>query len=128
WSRHFPRRKNQMNELLRREMDKELRKPGDHPDRSMCMTRRTFLHKSLLYGTASAATYGLFPLMNTIDIAIAADTPAFKFAWISDTHLYPKDLNTRFVEKAVRAMKEVQAMSPPADFLIFGGDLGQLGD
>ena len=42
-------------------------------------------------------------------------------------HLYPKSLNTRFVEKTVRAAKDVQAMDPPADFLIFGGDLAQLG-
>ena len=55
-------------------------------------------------------------------------TETFKFAWISDTHLYPREVNTRFVEKAVRAVKEVQAMDPPADFLIFGGDLAQLGD
>ncbi|TMA08735.1 MAG: metallophosphoesterase, partial [Deltaproteobacteria bacterium] len=47
---------------------------------------------------------------------------------ISDSHLLPKDVNTRFVDKAVRAMKEVQAMKPPADFLIYGGDLAQLGD
>jgi 3',5'-cyclic-AMP phosphodiesterase len=32
------------------------------------------------------------------------------------------------VEKAVRAVTEIKAMSPPADFLIFGGDLAQLGD
>lgn len=53
---------------------------------------------------------------------------AFKFVWISDSHLYPKAVNTRFVEKATRAVKEAQAMSPPADFLIYGGDLAQLGD
>ena len=47
---------------------------------------------------------------------------------MSDNHLYPKDVNTRFVEKTVRAFKEVQAMSPPADFMIHGGDLAQLGD
>jgi len=28
----------------------------------------------------------------------------------------------------MRALKEVQAMSPPADFLVFGGDLAQRGD
>jgi len=32
------------------------------------------------------------------------------------------------VEKAIRAFKEAQAMDPPADFFIFGGDLAQLGD
>jgi hypothetical protein len=92
------------------------------------ITRRMFLHKSLLTAgvTAGAATYGWFPLINTIDLAWGQT--AFKFAWISDTHLYPRSVNTRFVDKAVRAMKEVQAMNPPADFMIFGGDLAQLGD
>jgi Icc protein len=111
----------------RREMDAELRKPGERPDASLGITRRIFLHKSLLAGAAAGtATYGWFPLVNTLDLAFGAE--AFKFAWISDNHLYPKNVNTRFVEKATRAVKEVQAMSPPADFLIHGGDLAQLGD
>lgn len=115
-------------ERERREMDRVLRKPGAHPDRSLCITRRIFLHRSLLTGVAAgAATFGWFPLINTIDLAYGAEQP-FKFSWISDTHLYPKTVNTRFVDKAARAAKEVQAMNPPADFLIFGGDLAQLGD
>jgi Icc protein len=114
-------------ERERQEMDRELRRPGERPDASLRITRRTFFHRSLLTGAAvGAAAYGWFPLINTLDLAFGAEE--FKFAWISDTHLYPKDVNTRFVEKAVRAVKEVQAMSPPADFLIFGGDLAQLGD
>jgi hypothetical protein len=113
---------------LRREMDGSLSASGERPDRSTVVTRRTFLHKSLLFGTAGAATYGLFPLLNTIDMAFAQTGQSFRFAWVSDTHLYPKDVNTRFVEKAVRAFREVQAMNPPADFMVFGGDLAQLGD
>jgi len=101
---------------------------GDGPDPGTRITRRTFLHRSLLYGAAGAATYGLFPILNTIDMAFGQGGQAFKFAWASDTHLYPRDVNTRFVEKAVRAFQEVQAMNPPADFMIFGGDLAQLGD
>jgi 3',5'-cyclic AMP phosphodiesterase CpdA len=122
-----------MDEIQRErmEMDRELRRPGDRPDRSLVITRRTFLHRSVVAGTAGAAAYGWFPLINTLDFAYAAPGaaagPGFKFAWISDTHLYPKDVNTRFVDKAVRAAKEVQGMSPAADFLIFGGDLAQLG-
>lgn len=112
----------------RREMHRVLRKPEEQPDRSLRITRRLFLHKSLLAGAAAgAATYGWFPLLNTIDLAYGQQ-PGFKFAWVSDTHLYPKSLNTRFVDKTVRAFKEVQAMSPPADFMIFGGDLAQLGE
>ncbi len=117
-----------MDELERRrhEMDKELRRPGERPERSLKITRRTFLHKSLLAGAAGAASYGWFPLLNLLDLAFGAE--AFKFAWISDTHLYRKEVNIRFVEKAIRAVKEIGAMSPAADFLIFGGDLAQLGD
>ena len=94
---------------------------------SVQITRRTFVHRSLLFGAATVGqTFAWWPLLNTIDVAHAAEAP-FKFAWISDTHLYQKSLNTRFVDKAVRAAKEIQAMDPPADFLIFGGDLAQLG-
>ncbi len=111
----------------RSEMHRELNRQGEWPSASIGFTRRTFLHRSLVAGAAaSAATYGWFPLINTIDVAHAQQS--FKFAWISDTHLYPKNVNTRFVDKATRAVKEAQAMSPAADFLIFGGDLAQLGD
>jgi 3',5'-cyclic AMP phosphodiesterase CpdA len=108
-------------------MEKELRSNGERPDCSMAITRRSFLHKSLLTGAAGISTYGWFPLINTLDFTLGAVT-TFKFAWISDNHLYPKQVNTRFVDKAVRAVKEVQAMKPAADFLIHGGDLAQLGD
>lgn len=114
-------------ESQRREMDQVLRQPGEHPDRTMELTRRMFLHKSLLAGAAAGvASAGWFPWLNTLDLAFGAE--AFKFVWISDSHLYPKTLNTRFVDKVTRAVKEVQALSPPADFLIYGGDLAQLGD
>jgi 3',5'-cyclic AMP phosphodiesterase CpdA len=122
-----------MSELdkTRREMEKVLRKPGLRPDQSTIITRRTFLHKSIVTGaaaTAGAAAYGWLPLINTLDVAVAQQAQPFRFAWISDTHLYPRDVNTRFVDKAVLAFKEVQEMDPPADFLIFGGDLAQLAD
>src|SRR2546427_4801641 len=112
----------------RREIVRTLQARNIRPDRSLRVTRRTFLHKSLLSAgvTASAATYGWFPLINTIDLAWGQT--GFKFAWVSDTHLYPKNVNTRFVDKATRAVKEAQAMPPAADFLMFGGDLAQLGD
>jgi Icc protein len=114
----------------RREMMTVLRPKGVRPDSSLQITRRLFVHKSLYTGVAAgaagAAISGWFPLINTLTIAHAAEAP-FSFAWISDTHLYPQTVNTRFVAKATRAAKEVQAMQPPADFLIFGGDIAQLG-
>jgi 3',5'-cyclic-AMP phosphodiesterase len=115
----------------RLELKKELERDGEQPARTIGITRRTFLHKALFAGAAGAIgtkAYGWFPLVNTLDVTTGAKETSFKFAWISDSHLYPKDVNTRFVDKAVRAVKEVQAMNPPADFLIYGGDLAQLGD
>ncbi|MBA3731633.1 MAG: metallophosphoesterase [Gammaproteobacteria bacterium] len=125
---------NEDDKKIRREIANSLRKPGDRPDPSVNITRRIFLHRSLLTGAAvGAATYGWFPLINTVGMAFAATDKAgagerISFAWISDTHLYPKDVNTRFVKKTQRAVNEVKGMDPPADFLIFGGDLAQLGD
>jgi 3',5'-cyclic-AMP phosphodiesterase len=111
----------------RREIAATLQQPGLDPDPKLRITRRTFVHRSCVAGAATVAqTFGWWPLINTIDMAYAAEPP-FKFAWISDTHLYPESVNTRFVEKVKRAAKEAQDMSPPADFLIFGGDLAQLG-
>src|SRR5437660_8572479 len=111
----------------RREMVAVLQRPGVHPDRSLRITRRTFIHRSCLTGAATVAqTFAWWPLLNTIDVAYAAEEP-FKFAWVSDTYLYPRSVNTRFVEKVHRAAREMQAMSLPADFMIFGGALAQLG-
>jgi 3',5'-cyclic AMP phosphodiesterase CpdA len=114
----------------RREMAKVLRPKGEIADRSLDITRRVFVHRSLytgaVVGAAGAGLTGWFPMMNTMTLAYANEPP-FTFAWISDTHLYPKTVNTRFVDKVTRAAKEVQAMHPPADFMIFGGDIAQLG-
>ena len=118
-------------DLERREMERVLRPRDQRPDASLDITRRVFVHKSLYTGAvaagaAGAAVTGWFPMMNTMTLAYGAEAP-FSFAWISDTHLYPKTVNTRFVDKVQRAAREVQAMQPPADFLIFGGDIAQLG-
>jgi 3',5'-cyclic AMP phosphodiesterase CpdA len=108
------------------EMHQVLQGAGERPG-PLGITRRTFLHRSLLAGAGGAAAHGWFPLVNVLDLAVGAVAP-FRFAWVSDNHLYPREVNTRFVDKTVRAIREVQAMDPPADFLIHGGDLAQLGD
>lgn len=116
----------------RREMRQVLWRPGVRPDNQVGISRRVLINRALLGGTAAAAaSAGWLPRINTIDMAYAQEAgppETFRFAWISDTHLYPKEVNTRFVEKAVRAVNDVKAMDPPPDFLIFGGDLAQLGD
>lgn len=51
----------------------------------------------------------------------------FRFAYISDSHLYEKDLNDRFVRGLLRAVDDVNNMDPQPDFVFYGGDLAQLG-
>jgi Icc protein len=57
----------------------------------------------------------------------AAGAAPFRFAYISDTHMYLRTLNQRFVRAAVRAVDDVNALDPQPDFVLFGGDLAQLG-
>ncbi len=101
-------------------------KEEDLKEGRLDLSRRTFLHKSIVAG-AAVASASLFETISTMNVANAAGE-AFSFAWVSDTHLYPKKLNTRFVEKAARAFAEVEAQSKNLDFMIFGGDLAQKGD
>jgi 3',5'-cyclic AMP phosphodiesterase CpdA len=118
-----------MKELdrIRRTMHRELNAPDRRVDPDTQFTRRTFLRRGAALG-GGAAAMGWLPMINTIDVASAATQEPFRFAWISDTHLYPADVNTRFVEKTKLAVEEVNAMDPAPDFLLFGGDLAQRGD
>lgn len=89
------------------------------------ITRRVFIQTGVLTGATVAAGPGWFPTLNSLEIAHAQET--VRFAWISDTHLYPKSVNTRFVDTSTRAVRDVARQAGQFDFLIFGGDLAQLG-
>ena len=67
-----------------------------------------------------------------VDVAGAQTTPGgapakFTFAYISDTHLYPANVNDRFVRAITKAVDDVNNLDPQPDFVLFGGDLAQLG-
>jgi Icc protein len=51
----------------------------------------------------------------------------FRFAYISDSHLYEKSVNDGFVRALLRAVEDVNALDPQPDFVLYGGDLAQLG-
>lgn len=75
---------------------------------------------------------GLFPPHSFQPVSVAhAQGPAgatgFRFAYISDSHLYERTLNDRFVNALLRAVDDVNAMDPQPDFVLYGGDLSQLG-
>jgi 3',5'-cyclic-AMP phosphodiesterase len=62
-----------------------------------------------------------------VRVADAAPTSAFTFAYISDSHLYKRTLNDRFVNALMRAVDDVNRLDPQPDFVLYGGDLAQLG-
>src|SRR6266481_363235 len=103
------------------------------------LDRRTFL-KVLAASTGAVMAKGLMPphTFQLVEVANAAvdktfgasgmaGKPPFTFAYISDTHLYERTLNQRFVRGAVKAVEDVNALDPQPDFVLFGGDLAQLG-
>jgi Icc protein len=100
------------------------------------LDRRTFL-KVLGASAGAVMAKGLMPphtfqLVNVADASVdksasAPGTPPFTFAYISDTHMYVRTLNQRFVKGAVKAVEDVNALDPQPDFVLFGGDLAQTG-
>jgi 3',5'-cyclic AMP phosphodiesterase CpdA len=76
---------------------------------------------------------GLLPphSFQLVEVAHAAAPPGvaekFTFAYVSDTHLYSPKLNDQFIRAAMKAVEDVNRLDPQPDFVLFGGDLAQLG-
>jgi 3',5'-cyclic AMP phosphodiesterase CpdA len=98
------------------------------------LDRRGFLKVSLAALGAAAARAVPFSFV-PITVAAAesekapgnAPAGSFRLAYISDSHLYEKDVNDRFVRGLLRAVDDVNALDPQPDFVLYGGDLAQLG-
>ena len=96
------------------------------------LDRRSFL-KVAAAAFGAVAGQGLVSPHSFQPVSIArADTPAgkvppFRFAYISDSHLYARGVNDRFINAIMRAVDDVNAMDPQPDFVFYGGDLAQLG-
>jgi Icc protein len=89
------------------------------------MTRRTFLKTA---GVLAAAT--AFPV-SRVEVALGQKPgEKFIFAYISDSHI-TQIKGTEFVRNFDNGLKkavvEVNFMDPQPDFVVFGGDLAQLG-
>lgn len=101
--------------------------------------RRTFLKLSAAALGAVAAKGLVAPhTFQVVEVANAAvdqgwskagaqGSLPFRFAYISDAHLYERTLNQRFVRAIVKAVDDVNALDPQPDFVLYGGDLAQLG-
>jgi Icc protein len=63
-----------------------------------------------------------------VNVAYAAEgagaAQGFTFAYISDSHLYVKKTNERFVRQLLRAVDDINKLDPQPDFVFYGGDLG----
>ncbi len=87
-------------------------------------TRRRFIKNA---GTVAAA--GALPI-SMVELAFADPAKNFTFAYISDAHIQHIS-GSRFVRNwdrgLIRAVAETNLLRPKPDFVMFGGDLAQLG-
>ena len=96
------------------------------------LDRRSFLKVSAAaMGAAAASGLPVFNSFCPVSVAQAADSSesgaSFRFAYISDSHLYEKKINDRFVRSLLRAVEDINNLDPQPDFVFYGGDLAQLG-
>ncbi|HEY0250311.1 MAG TPA: metallophosphoesterase [Kofleriaceae bacterium] len=103
------------------------------------LDRRSFLKASAaaagIVAAKSLVAPHSFQLVNVANAAPEKDygpkgaqgAAPFSFAYISDTHLYERKFNERFIRSALKAVEDVNALDPQPDFVFFGGDLAQLG-
>jgi len=85
--------------------------------------------RSFLGGAGGLALAGSLPL-TLVEMASAEAADSFTFAYISDSHIQHIK-GTEFVRNwdrgLIRAVAETNLLNPKPDFVIFGGDLAQLG-
>lgn len=90
---------------------------------------RDVSRRGVLRGAGALAVGSLLP-MSVVELAFADAAKSFKFAYISDSHIQHIK-GTKFVRNwdrgLMRAVAEVNLLDPKPDFVIFGGDLAQLG-
>lgn len=88
------------------------------------MNRRTFLK-----GAGAMAAASCLPV-SMVELAFADPRKNFTFAYISDSHIQ-QVRGAKFVRNwdrgLIRAVAETNLLFPKPDFVVFGGDLAQLG-
>jgi Icc protein len=101
-----------------------MKEERDMEDPKYPLSRRAFLKGA---GTAVAAS--VLPV-SLVELAFAKQSKNFTFAYISDSHLQQIE-GTKFVRNwdrgLIRAVAETNLLDPRPDFVVFGGDLAQLG-
>jgi len=92
-------------------------------------SRSTISRRRFLKAAGMAAGAGLLPV-SSVRLSFADEKKDFTFAYISDAHIQ-HIRGTKFVRNwdrgLIRAVAETNLMVPEPDFVMFGGDLAQLG-
>ncbi len=90
------------------------------------MSRGQFLNN-----VGIAALAGAVAPISMVELAFGATKKNFTFAYISDSHIQHIK-GTKFVNNwdrgLIRAVAETNLLQPKPDFVVFGGDLAQLGN
>ncbi|KAA0253095.1 serine/threonine protein phosphatase [Acidobacteria bacterium ACD] len=85
--------------------------------------------RDFLKGAGTLALSSTVPL-SLVELAHAEPQKSFRFAYISDAHIQHVS-GTSFVRNwdrgLIRAVAEANLLDPKPDFVVFGGDLAQLG-
>ena len=132
------RRAMYRNDMTRKEIERAFAERSDADTRLIQSLhncdRRHFLRTSLKFaGMAAAASLVPSHTFQLVNVANAATAPgaagdiAFRFAYVSDTHLFARGMTHRFARAAAKAVEDMNALDPQPDFILFGGDLAQLG-
>src|SRR5262245_16240962 len=106
--------------------DQYLRRRDEYFRRLQLLNRREFLRASSVAATGAVMLGGYEP-HSFQPVEVQAAGQSFRFAYISDSHLYERSLNERFVRSILKAVDDVNAMDPQPDFVLYGGDIAQLG-
>jgi predicted MPP superfamily phosphohydrolase len=125
------------NNMTKKELERALRERSPKSERLIRSLqncdRRHFLRVSLKFAGMAAAASVIQPqAFQLVNVARAAShggdaDPAFRFAYISDSHLYSRGMSHRFAVSTLKAVEDVNALDPQPDFVLYGGDLAQLG-
>ncbi len=124
------------NNMTRKELEFALRERSPEHGRLIRSLqncdRRHFLRVSLKFAGMAAAAGVIQPhAFQLVNVAHAAShetgDSGFRFAYVSDTHLYAQGMDHRFARAALKGVENVNALDPQPDFVLFGGDLAQLG-
>ena len=92
-----------------------------------CFMKVTAAAMGAVLAKGLSTPFSFLPLKIDQAEASTGKVKSFRFAYISDSHIYEKDVNDRFVRSLLRAVDDVNSLDPQPDFVFYGGDLAQLG-